>query len=177
LLRQDAEDRTALATLLSGLANNPPRARSHKEWTVQSTLIGARARAADRERRLAALAGLRESEAAKAPRLAQTVVALLGDRDGGWSGTATDLLALLPGIAADAIRLARLLVNAGADLAAAGVTVQRRREAGTGRRLLALRVGGVPSPLRARGPGEGVPPKIQAENGGGAMHPWREPWP
>ena len=51
-----------------------------------------------------------------------------------WSGTTSELLTMVPGAAADGTRLARRLTDAAADLAAAGVTVERRRQPGTGAR-------------------------------------------
>jgi hypothetical protein len=70
-----------------------------------------------------------------------------------WSGTTSELLTMVPGAAADGTRLARRLTDAAADLAAAGVTVERRRQPGTGARLLVLRLvaaeGSVEEPLRA----------------------------
>ena len=74
------------------------------------------------------------------PSFAASVATMLVDHGGTWSGTAAELLALVPCAAADATRLAVRLSEAEGELAAAGVTVQRRRQAGTGRRLLVLRL-------------------------------------
>ena len=59
-----------------------------------------------------------------------------------WEGTATELLALLPPDAgrADATRVAGVLRAAAKGLRDFGVVVETRREAGTGRRLLTLRL-------------------------------------
>ena len=69
------------------------------------------------------------------------MVALLLDHGGAWQGTAGELLALVPGAAADATRLAVRLGATEGELAAAGITVQRHRKPGTGARMLALRLG------------------------------------
>ena len=66
------------------------------------------------------------------------IVTLLHEHAGTWSGTAAELHALLPGHAADAPRLAKALTQAVDDLAAAGITIERRRQPGTGARILVL---------------------------------------
>lgn len=57
-----------------------------------------------------------------------------------FEGTTADLLALMPDAAADATRLAKRLGGMASELAAAGVVLERRREAGTGRRVVTLRL-------------------------------------
>jgi hypothetical protein len=57
-----------------------------------------------------------------------------------WSGTAADLLALLPDAAPDATRLAKRLNGMAAELGAAGVVIERERQARTGTRRLVLRL-------------------------------------
>ncbi len=66
------------------------------------------------------------------------VLALLTLHGGAWSGTTADLNALLPGIAPDATRLGKLLTDAADDLAAAGITIERRRQPRTGARIMTL---------------------------------------
>jgi hypothetical protein len=86
-----------------------------------------------------------------------SVAALLTRRGGAWQGTAAELLALLPGVAADATRLSVRLGEAAGELAAAGLVIERRRKAGTGARELALRLGEAQLVSGAtQGPGEGV---------------------
>ena len=84
------------------------------------------------------------AEAGRAGKLARALLALLGEHGGAWSVTAGDLLALVQDTAADATGLAMRLGEAEGDLAAAGVMVERRRQAGTGARVLVLRLGEVP---------------------------------
>jgi hypothetical protein len=76
--------------------------------------------------------------------LAASLTTLLRQHGGAWQGTITALLTLLPGTAADATRLARRLTDAADALAAAGVQIERRRQAGTGRRVMVLRLGDAP---------------------------------
>ena len=88
--------------------------------------------------------GVSTAEAGRAGKLARALLALLGEHGGAWSVTAGDLLALVQDTAADATGLAMRLGEAEGDLAAAGVMVERRRQAGTGARVLVLRLGEVP---------------------------------
>lgn len=64
----------------------------------------------------------------------------LAEAPGGWEGTASALLSLLPAELrpADATRLSGRLRRITADLAAAGVILTSCRAAGTGRRLVTL---------------------------------------
>ena len=66
------------------------------------------------------------------------IVTLLHEHAGTWSGTAAELHALVPGHAADAVRLAKALTQARGDLTAAGITFNRRRQPGTGARIIVL---------------------------------------
>lgn len=72
--------------------------------------------------------------------LPAALAALLREHGGLWTGTAAVLLAYLPEAAVDPTRLAKRLDDAAPALGAAGVTLAWTREAGTGRRLLALRL-------------------------------------
>jgi predicted RNA-binding Zn-ribbon protein involved in translation (DUF1610 family) len=63
---------------------------------------------------------------------------LLDQHASVWSGTAAELHVLLPAHAADAVRLAKALTRAGEDLTAAGITFERKRQPGTGARVLVL---------------------------------------
>jgi hypothetical protein len=67
-----------------------------------------------------------------------SLVALLDEHAGTWSGSAAELHELLPGHAADAVRLAKTLTRAADELTAAGITIERKRQAGTGARILVL---------------------------------------
>jgi hypothetical protein len=67
-----------------------------------------------------------------------SLVTLLTAHARGWSGSAAELHALLPGHAADPARLAKALTQAVGDLTAAGVLIERKRQPGTGARIIVL---------------------------------------
>jgi hypothetical protein len=66
------------------------------------------------------------------------LVMLLSARARRWSGSAAELHALMPGHAADPTRLAKALTQAADDLAEAGITIERKRQPGTGARIIVL---------------------------------------
>jgi predicted RNA-binding Zn-ribbon protein involved in translation (DUF1610 family) len=99
--------------------------------------------------------------------LADALVTLLGEHAGTWSGTAAELHALLPGHAVDAVRLAKALTQAAGDLTAAGITIERKRQAGTGARILALTLGadlqGAWSPMTVDAPAPAAAPEDERQ--------------
>jgi len=70
--------------------------------------------------------------------LIAALVTLLTAHARGWSGSAAELHALLPGHAADPTRLAKALTQAADGLTAAGILIERKRQAGTGARIIVL---------------------------------------
>jgi hypothetical protein len=132
--RQQAEERAHLAGLLATVESVP--VTWNRRASVYGCIKGLRWRIEDRQARLDGMAAERAREAEQQAALASGLVGFLGEHGGRWEGTAGDLLALLPGAAHDATRLAKRL--AGDDVAAAGILIERRRDAGTGRRVLLL---------------------------------------
>jgi hypothetical protein len=131
--RQQAEEGAELTARLAAFAAKPPPETWGRRKAAQAVITGLRARLADRQARLDAIAAQQASQAAVRHTLIEAV-----RRMAPWSGTASSLLTLVPGVAPDATRLSRLLVLLADDLAAAGVLVERRRQAGTGQRVLTL---------------------------------------
>lgn len=139
--RQQGEERERLAELIA-LAPSVP-VTWNRRASVYGSIKGLRWRIDNRQARLDAMAAEDEREAAGRDGLASAMARLLGAHGGRWEGTAGDLLALLPRVAPDATRLARRLANA-------GMSIARRREAGTGRRVLVLTLADGREPEAAR---------------------------
>jgi len=132
------EERAELVRLLATVESVPET--WNRRARVYGAIMGLRWRINDRQASLDAIAHASAIAGAGRASMVAGIVALVRQHGGSWQGCARDLLALLPDAAPDATRLAKRITEAACDLAAVGVVIERRREAGTGRRVLVLRV-------------------------------------
>ncbi len=147
LRRQQAKELGALADVrVRGPSDR--RGKQHSMW--KDRLIGLTVRIEERQRRIDELAEARMATDGATARVAAAIVTFIGEH-GEWTGEVAALMRLLPaGVAPSASYLSRRLNLAAPDLAAAGVVVERRRQAGTGARVLRLRLSEPSMPVLRR---------------------------